>query len=597
VAHKKRLVWQIFPTYLFIIVISLLAVTWFASGSLKRFFLNQVREDLKVRAMLFENRVRKLIGTPDEKNIDILCDEVGADTGTRITVILVSGEVVGDSEEDPSLMDNHRDRPEFSAALRGDMGTSIRFSRTLRKNLMYVGIPVEKEGKLVAVVRTSIPLDSVESTIRGLQTRIALGGLIIAILSALLSLYISRRISRPIEEIKASAECYARGDFQCSVPITDLEEISALSEAMKKMARDLDNRIKTIEEQKNEIKAILSSMVEGVIAVDNQENVISLNEAAGKMFDCDPSWARGKSIQEALRNSSFLAFVSETLTRDEPVEKEIVLSPLEERYLTGHGTRLMNKEGDQIGAVFVLNDITRLKRLENIRKDFVANVSHELKTPITAIKGFVETLLDNGIEDSADRDRFLKIIDKHVIRLVEIIEDLLRLSKIEKEAENNEIVFTEGRIKPVLKTAMQVCESKAVDRQIEFELDCDDQISASINPALLEQAIINLLDNAIKYSDEKSKVIITAVQDPEEIKISIKDTGSGIERRHLPRLFERFYRVDKARSRELGGTGLGLAIVKHISQAHGGRVTVETELGKGSVFTIHIPKNEDLIQP
>jgi two-component system phosphate regulon sensor histidine kinase PhoR len=237
----------------------------------------------------------------------------------------------------------------------------------------------------------------------------------------------------------------------------------------------------------------------------------------------------------------------------------------------------------------VLNDVTRLRKLENIRRDFVANVSHELKTPITAIKGFVETLTDGEQKNKQDTARFLKIIDKHVKRLVELIEDLLSLSRIEKEAESGEITLIKGNIRDILSTAIQLCEIKASSKQIELVLECDEEIIAMIDPPLLEQAVVNLLDNAIKYSNENGIVRIQASIVNNEINISVKDQGQGIEKIHQTRLFERFYRVDKARSRDLGGTGLGLAIVKHIVQAHGGSVKVESAPGKGSEFSISIP--------
>jgi two-component system phosphate regulon sensor histidine kinase PhoR len=342
--------------------------------------------------------------------------------------------------------------------------------------------------------------------------------------------------------------------------------------------------------QRNEIKAVLSSMVEGVIAVDMEERVISMNHAAARMFGCDPAEAQGRSIQEVVRNTVLQQFVKNALSSQEAVEKEIVLSSDRDRFLNGHGTLLRDAEGKQIGALIVLNDVTRLLRLEKIRREFVANVSHEIKTPITAIKGFVETLRDGAVENHEDAERFLEIISKHVDRLEAIIEDLLSLSRIEQEAEREKVVLDEGRIKDVLETAVQICEAGAMAKKIEVELSCAKEMVANLDPQLLEQAIVNLIDNAIKYSNDGGTVRVEALQRENEIIISVHDQGCGIEKKHLPRLFERFYRVDMARSRQMGGTGLGLAIVKHISQAHGGRVAVESIPGKGSTFSIHLPK-------
>lgn len=588
-ARKKRLIWHLYPSYLLIILISIVAVTLFASVKTRQFFMENAESDLKARALLFETRITDLLIPLDRSAIDRLCKEAGERASTRLTVILPSGEVVGDSEADPGTMDNHADRPEFIDASKGESGMSVRTSLTLSRDFMYVGVPVKIQGDLLAVVRTSIPVDIIDTTIKEIQKKIIFGALIIVIIGALISLMVSRRISRPIERLKEEAEYYIRGDFNYRVPISDIEEIGSLNESMRDMAQQLHARIKTITQQRTEIEAILSSMIEGVIAVDAEERIIIMNDAAEKMFGCDPSTVQGHSIQEAVRNTQLQEFISETLSANKPVEKEISLASEEERYIFGHGTLIRNIEGKGLGALFVLSDITKLRRLENIRKDFVANVSHEIKTPITAIKGFVEILKDGSEKDEQDVKRFLDIIARHVSRLEAIIDDLLKLSRIEKDAETEGIQLVESGIRDVLDSAVQALKPLADSKGTEIGLSCDDKLIARINPPLLEQAIVNLLDNAIKYSDEKKPVKIEAVKDDKEVVVHVMDNGRGIEQEHLSRIFERFYRVDKARSRRLGGTGLGLSIVKHIIQAHGGHVSVTSAPGKGSTFTIHIP--------
>jgi two-component system phosphate regulon sensor histidine kinase PhoR len=587
---KKRLLWQLYPSYLLITIISLVAVTWYASESLKHFFLEQTAFDLKVRARLFEKQVLEHLDPLDEKVVDLLCKKIGKSAATRITIILPSGKVVGDSEKDPSRMDNHVDRPEFIDALNGPSGTSIRYSRTLEKDMMYVGIPIKKKNHILAVIRTSIPVNDIDLVLKSMKIKIAFGCLVVAVFAAMLSLFISRRITRPIEQIKIWAEAITRGKFHLRPQVAESEEIGALAESLNRMAVELREHIDTVMRQRNEIEAVLSSMVEGVIAVDMEERVISMNHAAAKMFGCDPAEVQGRSIQEVVRNTVLQQFVKNALSSQEVVEKEIVLSSDNDRFLNGHGTLLRDAEGKQIGALIVLNDVTRLLRLEKIRREFVANVSHEIKTPITAIKGFVETLRDGAVKNPEDAERFLEIISKHIDRLEAIIEDLLSLSRIEQETEREKVVLDEGRLKDVLETAIQVCEADAMAKKIEVELSCAEDIVAKFDPLLLEQAVVNLIDNAIKYSGEEKTVWVEAVQAEKEIIVSVRDQGCGIEKNHLPRLFERFYRTDKARSRQLGGTGLGLAIVKHIAQAHGGHVAVESTPGKGSTFAIHLPK-------
>jgi two-component system, OmpR family, phosphate regulon sensor histidine kinase PhoR len=589
-AGKKRLIWHLYPSYLLIILVSIVVVTWYASIEARQFLLKQAETDLMARAELFADQITSFLDPLDRDKIDLLCKDAGQKASTRITVILPSGEVAGDTDSDPRTMDNHSDRVEFVEASTGDSGMSIRTSRTLDKDFMYVGIPIRKGGNLLAVIRTSIPIDVIDIVIKSIQRKIILGSLIIALLGAMVSLFVSRRISRPIEKLKEGAGYFIQGDFNYRLPASGIEEIDSLDDSMKDMAQQLHARINTITQQRTEIEAILSSMIEGVIAVDADERIIIMNNAAAKMFECNPSRVQGHSIQEAVRNTHLQQFISETLSEGKPVEKEITLPSDDERYLSGHGTLIRDIEGKSIGALFVLNDITRLRRLENIRKDFVANVSHEIKTPITAIKGFVEILRDDTAKEEQDVKRFLEIIARHVNRLEAIIDDLLKLSRIEKDAETEGIQLAESGIKDVLESAVQACEQLADSRGTDISLACDDSLAARINPPLLEQAVVNLLDNAIKYSDEKKPVNIEAVQDDKEIQISVLDNGRGIEQEHLPRIFERFYRVDKARSRRLGGTGLGLAIVKHIIQAHGGHVSVTSTPGKGSAFTIHLPK-------
>lgn len=587
---KKRLLWQLYPSYLLITIISLVAVTWYASESLKHFFLEQTASDLQVRARLFEIQVLEHLDPMDEKVVDLLCKKIGKSAATRITIILPSGKVVGDSEKDPSKMDNHVDRPEFIDALKGPSGTSIRYSRTLEKDMMYVGIPIKKKSHVLAVIRTSTPVNNMDLLLKSMKIKIAFGCLVASVFAAMLSLFVSRRVTRPIEQIKIWAESITRGEFHLRPQVTESEEIGALAESLNRMAVELRKHIDTVMRQRNEIEAVLSSMVEGVIAVDMEERVISMNHAAARMFGCDLTKAQGRSIQEVVRNTVLQQFVKNALSSQEAVEMEIVLSSDAERFLNGHGTLLRDAEGKQIGALIVLNDVTRLLRLEKIRREFVANVSHEIKTPITAIKGFVETLRDGAVKNPENAERFLKIIDKHVKRLEAIIDDLLRLSRIEQEAGTEEVVLNEGRLKEVLENAIQFCEANAVARKIEVELSCAEDIVAKFDPSLLEHAVVNLIDNAIKYSGEKKNVRVEAVQEEKEIIVSVRDQGCGIEKNHLSRIFERFYRADKARSRQLGGTGLGLAIVKHIAQTHGGHVAVESTPGKGSTFAIHLPR-------
>jgi two-component system phosphate regulon sensor histidine kinase PhoR len=387
------------------------------------------------------------------------------------------------------------------------------------------------------------------------------------------------------------ADHFARGDFDHRLPAPDSEEMAGLAEALNQMATQLDSRINTIIRQRNELETVLSSMREGVVAVDNEERIVSMNRAASALFECDLTQFQGRDLREIIRNLPLQQFVRNAISTKEPKEDDILLYQNGERTLNLKSSPLLDASQQHIGALVVINDVTQLRRLENMRRDFVANVSHELKTPLTAIKGFVETLHQGGVDKPEENKRFLGIVNKHVDRLNSIIEDLLSLSRIEQEGERNAIQLKTGFIQDVFQSAVQICRPKADEKKIAINLICEESLSAQVDPTLLEQAVVNLLDNAIKYSEQQSTIRLKADDTHSEIVISVADQGRGIAKKHLPRLFERFYRVDKARSRNLGGTGLGLAIVKHIAQAHGGRVSVDSAIGKGSTFTIHLPKN------
>jgi two-component system phosphate regulon sensor histidine kinase PhoR len=388
------------------------------------------------------------------------------------------------------------------------------------------------------------------------------------------------------------------GEQQVRLPRYTGGQIGQLSRALGRMADEFNQRLTSLRQQRNELEAVLASMAEGVFAVDQDEKVISLNRAAATLLQINPQRAVGRSIQEVIRNTSVQQFVSQALTVEAPTQADLVLrieidehdAPGgEERYLQATGAALRDAAGHRFGALIVLHDVTRLRRLEMIRRDFVANVSHEIKTPITAIKGAVETLLDSA--QTAEPDQtvgFLQIVNRQADRLNAIVEDLLALARIEQDTERDRVSVEPIRVEGVVQSAIDSCRMLAEQRGVGLVNETDAELFARANDALLEQALVNLVDNAIKYSAADTTTRVRCRRGEGEAIIEVADEGSGIESEHLPRLFERFYRTDKARSRAQGGTGLGLAIVKHIVQAHGGRITVDSGVGEGSVFRIHL---------
>ena len=586
---NKKLIWYLYPSYLLITLVTLGAATWYASSSIREFYLEQTTRDLKVRILLIEGQIQRHLLSSDKKAINILCKQIGRRGATRFTVTLPSGKVIGDSEENPAKMDNHADRVEIIQALTSGSGISTRYSRTLEKNMMYVALSVGKRPKIAGVIRAAIPVDAIDTAIGNIQKKIAIGALFMAALAALLSLLISRRITRPIARIQQWAESIDRGEFRTRPQVPEPKEIEALSATLNSMAAKLREQLSVLTRQRNEMETVLSSMTEGIIALDLEARVIRLNRAAARMLKCSPSEAKGRSIHELIRNTALYNFVSESLSDSGPPEEDRVVSWGDERFFNIQSTPLRDANENRIGVLIVLNDFTRIRKLENIRREFVANVSHEIKTPITAIKGSVETLHDGAIRRPADADRFLSIIEKHVNRLEVIIEDLLSLSRIEQEHDGQGIELIENDVAEVLQNAIQLCGVLAAAKKIHIDLSCDKDIAVKMDASLLEKAVVNLLNNAIVYSPEGSVIRLDVAHGEEELSIAVHDEGCGIAKEHLPRVFERFYRVDKARSRQLGGTGLGLAIVKHIVEAHGGKVSVESTSGKGSTFTIRLP--------
>ncbi len=517
------------------------------------------------------------------------CRQLSERLDVRFSVILPSGKVIADSGEDPAVLDNHLERPEVRAALSGETSRSIRPSTSRQAAYMYLAMPLRREGQIVAVVRTAQPQAGLTAALGSLYAEIAAVGLLTAVLIGAGSFLATRRFVRAINEIRHGAEHFARGQWKYRLPDNPSEEIGMLADSLNGMAAQLDERIQKILRQQSEHQAMLSSMEEGVMAVDHTGTVLSVNDPCASLLGVEPDKLRGRSIYEVLRKPDLLKFIENSQASGRSLDGDLRFFNPEERWLHAHGTALHDARGQKIGVLIVLHDVTRLRHLENVRRDFVANVSHELRTPITSIKGFVETLLEDGLDDQANAMRFLGIVLRQVNRLDAIINDLLLLSRTERGNEEQRIDTDAEPLVQVLHVAQETCEKKAQDKSIRIAVDCPADLVAKINAPLLEQAVINLIDNAIKYSEAGATVLVTALREDATAVIRVIDNGCGIAANHLPRLFERFYRVNKARSRELGGTGLGLAIVKHIMTAHQGSVQVESAVGRGSTFTLRFP--------
>lgn len=595
--RNLRLFWQIFPACVGITLLAMLMAAWLASTNAHSFYIDQLQNEIRQRALLLESTITAL-SMGDSSELEQFVRQTGRHAATRITVIDSKGSVLADSNEDRTLMDNHRTRPEVESALGGGIGYSIRHSRTLGESMLYAAIPVElKTPDHKGALRLSIPVTPVEAMFASLRWKIIGIALIITLLAALLSLTIARKISRPLEVMKQGAEQMARGRIDQLVQISSEHmsvEMAGLAGSLNQMAEEINRRIHIIIQQRNELEAVFSSMADSVVAIDADKKIIRMNQAATGLFALPSEVVKGKAVQGVIRNTHLLELIDFTLAHNSQQEQKITLfNGTEPIILQIHAVPLRDEINKSMGVLLVMNDLTKLNRLEKIRQDFVANVSHELKTPITAIKGYVETLLDGALEDKENACRFLGIVVRQANRLDAIVEDLLTLSRIEDRDNKEEIALKAGEVGPVLEIALQTCAVHADEKNIVVQVECDENLVALINQPLLEQAVINLLKNAIAYSPEQSLITLECSSMDERgkpyVHLSVSDCGPGIAREHLPRLFERFYRCDKARNREQGGTGLGLAIVKHIAQAHHGTVEVESLPGKGSTFTITLP--------
>ena len=585
----KPLIWQLIPSYLLIILVSLGGVSWFALASLKSFFIQRTALDLETRARILAGQVLEHIQPIDSAAIRRICGNLGRFTDTRITVISADGTVVADSHEAPGRMENHGSRPEVLQALAGGLGRSERLSGTLGEPMMYVALPLAVGGEPpVAVLRAAISLKAVESQVGALFAKVLIGGFFSAILALALAFWVSRRISRPLEQLRSGAEKFSAGYLQYRLEVPGPAELAALARTMNQMAAQLQERIDAVISQRNEFETVLASMVEGVVAIDPQGRVMSFNAAFSRMLAVPAGQIKGRDIHEIIRDRSFHQLLAESALQNRLMQGDFIVRQPLERIFDTHCVPLAGAAAAPAGTLVVLHDVTRMRRLENVRRDFVANVSHEIRTPLTAIKGFVETLMQ-AAEDPEERRRFLSIIQRHVNRLNDILDDLLALARLEQRGEGATVRFESTPLRGVLETAAQLVQWKADLRGVRLELDCPLDIIVKVDVTLLEQALINLMDNAVKYSPEKEAVQVAALQSDGEVQIWVRDHGPGIPQKYQPRIFERFFRVDKARSRKLGGTGLGLAIVKHICQVHGGRVSVESSSGRGSTFTIHLP--------
>jgi two-component system phosphate regulon sensor histidine kinase PhoR len=591
--RRRRLFWLLFPSYVLITAGALIALAIYGRLSLSDFHLKQISADLESRARLFSSEVQRRLAAGDEQGLDDVAKRLGKQSGTRITVIAPSGTVLADTEEAPSKMDNHRKRTEIATAFdEGRVGESLRFSNTMREHYKYVAVPLVEDGEVAVVVRASKPVTVINAALGKLYGQLAVAGVLAVVLTVAASWVIARTVSRPVESMTRAAQQFSEGDLNLRIDPSGPREFCELAVAMNQMAGQLGERIDTISRERNQRDAILGSMEEGVVALDESGRVIEVNPAAAEILGFDAGTARGRLLHEIVRQRELLDFVDAALSAKEPGRRDVVLRKDTDKHLHVNGAILRDVDGKTIGLLVVVHDMTEVRRLERVRSEFITNVSHELRTPLASIKASAETLHDGALTDSENAQRFVETILRQSDQMMALIDDIFSLARVEKDAKAKNVDKKPCRIAEILESAAGTCRHFAEQKGIRITVTCDEELTAEVNPLLIQQAVVNLLDNALKYSDSGSEVRMAAETVTDGVTIKVSDDGCGIDEVHLPRIFERFYRVDKARSRELGGTGLGLAIVKHITLAHGGKVSAESEVGRGSTFSMCLPAKE-----
>jgi two-component system phosphate regulon sensor histidine kinase PhoR len=593
-AIRRRIALKLTLTLVGFVGLSMLAAGVYLDRALEAFAVESLAGRLASVATVLEDEARVLLRHEAEvHDTQAFVTRASRRAGARVTLVAADGRVLGESERavgDVSRIENHDSRPEVRAALDGRVGRDLRTSATTEEPLLYVAQPVSESGRVIGALRLALPLSAVTSSSETLR-QVMLGGGALALIVALgIGLFVAGRVTRPVVEMQSIARQMSEGNFFVRAPTRSTDEIGTLGRSLNVLAARLREKIQDLEHEQAKVTAILDGMVEGVIAVDGHEHILLLNERARAIFGLGAGRGERKPFLEVIRNADLheLFRQSRKEATGGMVSREIRLIAPVERVLQVHAIPLA-LAGDERGLVMVIHDISELRRLEHVRTEFVANVSHELRTPLTAIHGYLETLLGGALEEPEHARKFLEIVFRHTERLGRLINDLTDLSNIElgKVALRLEPV----PLADVVDSVVAIIAPRAASGGVALAAE----VPAALPPVRadhdrLVQILINLVDNAVKYTPSGGAVRISArVRGEALVEIAVEDTGVGIPRADLPRITERFYRVDKARSRELGGTGLGLAIVKHLVLAHGGDLSIESELGQGTVVHVTLP--------
>lgn len=572
---KKSIFVKVFCAYFLMVVTLSALILIFSFKTIRNHYLSTLTHDLKNLGTTLLLKATPLLAENHFEELDALVKRLGQDISTRITIIDPEGVVVADSEKNPKLMENHKTRPEILQVLEGKIGTSLRFSTTVKEEMLYVALPIELNGNIVGVLRVSLFLKDINRLLSTLKTHIIYSALIIALISLLGALIFSRSLSKPIRELSNASRKVASGDFNVRVFLKNKDELRELADSFNYMTDQIRTLFTQLSRQKEELDSIISSIQEGLLVFDKNGKILLTNESFKKIVQS--SDIEGKFYWEVVREPHFGELIKRVRDEKRNYTEEVALH---DKIFLCSTTFLGTREE----IVVILYDITEMKNIEKIKKDFVVNISHELRTPLTAIKGFVETLE----EEIDEKNRhYVDIIRKHTDRLINIVKDLLTLSELEEKGTTLEL--EEVHLGNMMERVFKIFDPQMREKKLMRELKVEDALPfIKADSFKLEQAFVNLIDNAVKYT-EQGKITLSLKQRDNQVMIEVEDTGIGIPDEHIPRIFERFYVVDKSRSKRLGGTGLGLSIVKHIVHLHNGTIDVKSTPNQGTTFSITLP--------
>ncbi|EAG9079378.1 PAS domain-containing protein [Listeria monocytogenes] len=588
----KKLWLKIGLSFFILFFVVMVIVGIFSGELMKSTYLNmkenQLEDDAKI--LLQTTNMENLDLDKDAATIQKSLDPLGEDIDARITVIDSKGDVVADTKKDPQKLDNHMNRPEVTDILKKgeSVGISIRESDSLGYSMLYVAVPVKHQSKTDGVLRISISLESVDAAVAKLWGNLALIFGIALVIIAAISVFIARKITRPVREIIEVSTDLANHKYDSRIHGKISGELQDLSISVNTLAESLETQMFEIKQNEQRLNAIVQNLVSGVMLINVDKQVIMTNRTMYQILG--ETEITGKPFYEVIKSFALSQLIEATFETKTIQQKEIILYFPREMILDASVSPILGENGEITGIILLLHDITQIRHLENVRSEFVTNVSHELKTPVTALKGFAETLLDGAMYDEMLLKKFLTIIKEESDRLHRLIMDILALSRIEQNPvpENVELVEVDDVIEQSARTIFEMATEKNI--QVIIPEKTIPSVTIEIDRDKLQQILINLLSNAINYTPVDGKVEVKLIEQEAEVIIEVTDNGIGIPAKDIDRVFERFYRVDKARSRHSGGTGLGLSIVKHLVENCGGRIEVESQEEVGSTFRVTLPK-------